>query len=61
MLKKLSVYLKGYGKSAAIAPVLVVLEVVCELALPLLMARIIDVGINGTGGMPYILTVGAIM
>ncbi|MEG2959432.1 MAG: ABC transporter transmembrane domain-containing protein, partial [Oscillospiraceae bacterium] len=61
MIKKLSVYLKGYGKAAAVAPVLVVLEVVCELALPLLMARIIDVGINGTGGMPYILTVGAIM
>ncbi|MEG2455566.1 MAG: ABC transporter ATP-binding protein [Oscillospiraceae bacterium] len=60
-MKKIATYLKGYGKQAVKAPILVVLEVLCELALPLLMARIIDVGILGAGGLPYIAAVGGIM
>lgn len=45
MIKRLVPYLKGYGRSAVLAPVLVMIETVCELLIPLQMARIIDVGI----------------
>ena len=61
MLKKLGHYLKGYEAAALLAPGLCIVEVVCELILPLLMARIIDVGINGGGGMAYIAKMGVIM
>ena len=39
---------------------MVVLEVLCELALPLVMAKIVDVGIAGAQ-VPYILRMGAAM
>lgn len=61
MLKKLFPYIKGYEKPAVLAPVLVIIETICELAMPLAMASIIDVGINGGGGMSYILKMGAIL
>ncbi len=61
MVKKLSAYIKGYEKSAWLAPLLCILEVLCELCLPLLMARIINYGIQGDGGMQDILKTGALM
>lgn len=61
MNKKLFKYIKGYEKPAIVAPILVCVEVVCELVLPYLMADIIDVGINGSGGMSYILKIGLVM
>ena len=61
MIKKLIVYLREFRRDAILSPLLIVLEVVCELLLPLLMERIIDVGINGDGGMPYIAKAGAAM
>jgi ATP-binding cassette subfamily B multidrug efflux pump len=61
MLKKLFPYIGDYGRDAVKAPLLVALETICELILPLLMARIIDVGINGGGGISYILQMGGIM
>ena len=61
MLRKLIPYVKGYGKAAIIGPILIVVEIVCELILPLLMANIIDVGINGNAGLAYILTQGGLM
>ena len=45
MLKRLIPYLKGYGKYALLAPTMVMVETICELLIPLQMARIIDVGI----------------
>ena len=45
MLRRIAAYLKGYEKYAAASPLLVVLETGCELAIPLLMARIINEGI----------------
>lgn len=45
MIKRLIPYLKGYGKYAVLAPTLVIVETVCELLIPLQMARIIDVGV----------------
>ena len=47
MLKRLASYLMGYQGYAAASPLLVVLETACELILPLLMARIINEGIEG--------------
>ncbi len=61
MIKKLIVYLREFRRDAILAPLLIVLEVICELLLPLLMERIIDVGINGGGGMPYIYKAGFAM
>lgn len=61
VIKKLATFMKGYGVAAILAPTLVILEIVCELILPLLMAAIIDTGINGNGGMTYIVKIGGVM
>ena len=58
MIKKLFPYLREFKKDAILSPLLIVLEAVCELFLPLLMANIIDDGINGTGGMDCIVRNG---
>lgn len=61
MIRKLLAYLREFRKDAILAPSLIVLEVICELVLPLLMERIIDVGINGNGGVSYIVRMGGAM
>lgn len=61
MIKKLFPYLKEFKKDAILSPLLVILEAICELFLPLLMANIIDDGINGTGGMESIIRNGVLM
>ena len=58
MTKRLFHYIKGFEKEAIKAPLFILIEAVCELFLPLLMADIIDVGINGDGGMSYIWKAG---
>lgn len=60
MVKRLSVYLGEYKKWAVLAPVLVILEVICEIIMPRLMAAIVDVGI-AQSDMAYILKTGGIM
>lgn len=60
MIKKLFPYLKGYGIYAVLAPLAIILEVVLEIFLPFLMARIIDIGIGGND-MDYVLRTGALM
>ena len=60
MFKKLSKYVKEYKKSAILTPIFVVLEVVMEVIIPLLMARIIDVGIQN-GDVHYIVEIGALL
>ncbi|PKM84615.1 MAG: ABC transporter [Firmicutes bacterium HGW-Firmicutes-11] len=60
MIKKLFPYLKGYGIYAVLAPLAIILEVVLEIFLPFLMARIIDIGIAGND-MDYVLRTGALM
>mgnify|MGYP002547183319 CR=1 FL=1 len=60
MMKRLFPYFKGYKKQAILAPALIALETICELILPLLMAEIIDSGIQ-KGNMPVILKMGALM
>ena len=46
MIKRLVPYIGAYKRYAILAPLLVLLESVCELLLPLLMASIIDDGIQ---------------
>ncbi len=60
MLKKLFSHVEGYGKYMIIAPILVIIEVICELALPKLMAGIVDDGI-GAGNTTLIFQLGALM
>ena len=60
MIKRLLPFLRGYRRQAILAPVMVAMETVCELILPLLMARIIDEGI-AKENMPVIFRMGALM
>ena len=60
MIKKLASYVKEYKKSAIATPIFVILEVVMEVVIPLLMARIIDVGIQNSD-IHYILEMGILL
>ena len=53
-------HLQGYKKDAVKAPILIILEVICELLLPLVMAEIVDTAIP-SGDVQYIFQMGAIM
>jgi len=60
MLKKLLPCLGEYKKYALLTPVMVIGEVILEIFLPLIMSKIIDVGIrNGDTG--YVFKMGALM
>ena len=58
MIKKLGVYLKEFKKHALLAPLFILLEVGCEMIQPLIMATMIDDGLNGTAGLPVIIRCG---
>ena len=60
MFKKLAKYVKEYKKASILTPIFVVLEVVMEVIIPLLMAKIIDVGIQN-GDVKYILEIGGLL
>ncbi len=47
MIRKILPYAKGYGLYAFLSPLMIVLEVLLEVAIPFLMSVIIDSGING--------------
>lgn len=53
-------YLKKYRKEAVIGPLFKLLEACFELIVPLVMARIIDIGIKNHD-LPYILKMGALL
>ena len=53
-------HLQGYKKDAVKAPILIILEVICELLLPLVMAEIVDTAIP-SGDVQYIFQMGALM
>ncbi|GEM01122.1 ATP-binding cassette, subfamily B [Halolactibacillus halophilus] len=61
MIKKLVPFLGEYKKATILTPIMVVFEVVLELMIPLLMARIVDYGIQGEGGMSYTIRMGLLM
>ena len=60
MLKKFSAYLGQYKKYILMVPVFVFLDVLCELSMPLLMARIVDKGIPA-GDVTFIIQTGIFM
>ncbi len=61
MIKKLLPFLGEYKKATILTPIMVIFEVVLELMIPLLMARIVDYGIQGEGGMSYTIRMGLLM
>lgn len=60
MIKTLAKSIREYKKDSILTPVLVSLEVILEVIIPLLMARLIDFGID-KGNMIYIWKIGAFL
>ncbi len=60
MIKRLAKCIREYKKSTILTPVFVIGEVIMEVVIPLLMASLIDNGINvgGDDGMNYVLKMG---
>ncbi|HRX57444.1 MAG TPA: ABC transporter ATP-binding protein [Eubacteriales bacterium] len=69
MIKKIAKYIGRYKPYAILSPVLVLFEVLLEVFIPLLMGRIVDVGIPNndyayifkTGGLMVLMAVGALI
>ncbi len=61
MLKTLKAQVKQYKAVSLVTPVFSALEAVADMILPFLMAKIIDYGVNGSGGMAAIIKYGALM
>lgn len=60
MLKTLLTQVKEYKKVAILTPILVILEVILEVAIPFLMSMIIDKGIN-VNDLDIVIKIGIIM
>lgn len=60
MIKKLAKYIKGYWKLTIATPLLVILESLLEILIPLIMAKLIDRGIDA-GNMSEITHYGIIL
>lgn len=60
MIKTLAKSIREYKRQMIMTPIFVTLEVVLEVIIPLLMADLIDKGIE-VGNMPYILKMGMIL
>lgn len=60
MLRKLLPYMKKYRLYAILSPLMMILEVVGDVIIPLLMARIVDVGIANRD-MDYVFKMGMLM
>lgn len=60
MIKKLSNYIGAYKRDVLLAPIFILLDVLCELSMPLLMSTIIDKGIPAKD-IGYIAEIGLLM
>ena len=60
MIKELAKYIKQYKKDSILTPIFVIGEVVMEVVIPFLMAKIIDVGIQN-GDLNYIFKIGIVL
>ncbi len=60
MLKRLAKCIREYKKTSLLAPLTVVLEVIMEIIIPLLMANMIDFGIDA-GNLGYIVKMGILL
>lgn len=59
-MRKLLPFMKKYMNYAILCPVLMILEVVADVAIPYLMSLIVDVGI-ANGDINYVIKVGSLM
>lgn len=60
MLKVLGAQIKEFKKDSVLTPVFMILEVIMEMIIPLLMASIIDEGVNN-GNLNHIYKIGGLM
>ena len=60
MLKKLASYIGEFKKETLLSPVCIAVEVIMEVILPMLMALVIDNGVNA-GDMNYVVKMGGLM
>lgn len=60
MIKELALYIGRYRREISLVPAFVLLDVTAELSMPLLMARIVDIGIAGQD-LRYIARTGLAM
>jgi len=60
MLKVLGAQIKEFKKDSILTPVFMILEVIMEMIIPLLMASIIDEGVNN-GNLNHIYKIGGLM
>lgn len=60
MIKKLLASVREYKKHSILAPLFVILEVIMEVIIPLLMANLIDYGIDD-GNLEYIVKMGVVL
>lgn len=60
-MKRLLKYLKGYGKESVLGPLFKLCEASLELIVPLVIALIIDRGIEGDGGSSYIVRMSLLL
>ena len=61
MIRKLMQSIREFKLFSLLSPLFVVLEVVMEVVIPLLMAKLIDEGIDGAGGMDAVMHYGWIL
>ena len=60
MIKKLSKFIGQYKKDSILTPIFVIFEVIMEVVIPYIMAKIIDIGVQN-GDLNYIFKIGAIL
>ena len=60
LVKTLSKYIKEFTKDSILTPVFMIIEVICEMIMPLLMASIIDEGVESEN-LIYIYKTGGLM
>ena len=60
MLKTLLAQVKEYKTASLLTPLFMIGEVICEMVIPVLMGRIVDIGIGGSD-MNYIVRTGIFM
>ncbi len=60
MIRKLASYIGEFKKNSIITPIFMILECICEVIIPLLMAMIIDNGLNNSD-MGYVAKIGIVM
>ncbi len=60
MIKKLAAYIGDFKKETILSPICIAVEVIMEVILPMLMAQVIDHGVN-VGNMSYVVKMGLLM